>query len=169
MLRLRAAQRDDIQLLRRLLLEAAYWRPGLVRPPLEHALADPNLARYVEDFGRPGDFGVIADEGAEPLGAAWWRYFHPDAPGYGFVDEATPEISTAVLPAHRGRGIGTSLLEAAEREARNQKINRLSLSVERDNPAIALYERLGFRPFGQHGNAVTMVIELDQTRASRSV
>jgi hypothetical protein len=43
--------------------------------------------------------------GAEPLGAAWWGYFRADAPRYGFVDEATPEISAAVLPAHRKPGI----------------------------------------------------------------
>jgi GNAT superfamily N-acetyltransferase len=168
MLRLRTAQRDDIELLRALLFEAAHWRPNVVRPPLEHALADPELARYVEGFGRRGDFGVVADEGAEPLGAAWWRYFEAAAPGYGFVDEATPEVSIAVLPAHRGRGIGRALLEALERAARDQHINRLSLSVERDNPATALYERIGFRPLGRHGNALTMVIELDQPQSPRN-
>lgn len=165
MLRLRPLNADDIQLLRALLVEAAYWRPNVVRPSRERALADPELARYVEGFGRPGDFGVVANEGSEPLGAAWWRYFQADAPGYGFVDEATPEVSTAVLPAHRGRGIGTALLEALEREARGQQIGRLSLSAERDNPAAALYERLGFRPLGHQGNALTMVIELDQPQS----
>ena len=162
MLRLRTAGRDDLELLRRLLFEAAFWRPDAARPPLEQALADPALARYVEGFGRPGDFGVVADEGAGPLGAAWWRRFRADAPGYGFVDEATPEISVAVLAAHRGRGIGTELLEALEREARGRHIDRLSLSVERDNPAAALYERLGFRPLRCRGDALTMVIELDR-------
>ncbi len=168
MLRLRTAQRDDIEFLRALLFEAAHWRPNIARPPLEQALADPKLARYVERFGRRGDFGVVADEGAEPLGAAWWRYFEAAAPGYGFVDEATPEVSIAVLQAHRDRGIGTALLEALEREARDRHINRLSLSVERDNPAAALYQRLGFHPLERQGNALTMVIELDQPQSPRN-
>jgi GNAT superfamily N-acetyltransferase len=78
------------------------------------------------------------------------------------VDESTPEVSAAVLPPHRGRGIGTALLRALGHEAREQGIERLSLSVERDNPAAALYERLGFRPLGREGIALTMVIDLDQ-------
>ena len=168
MLRLRTARHDDIQLLRALLFEAAFWRPDVVRPPLERALADPALARYVEGFGRPGDFGLVAQEGAEPLGAAWWRYFQAGEPGYGFVDEATPEVSAAVLPTHRRRGTGTALLGELERQARDQGIKRLSLSVERDNPATALYERLGFRPHDRGGSALTMVIELDQPQSPRN-
>ena len=158
--RLRPARRADGELLRALLFEAVHWRSGLERPPLEETLGDPALARYVEDFGRPGDFGVIAEEAGEPLGAAWWRWFGADAPGYGFVDEATPELSIALFPGHRGQGIGTMLLEALEREARRRGIERLSLSVERDNPAVALYERFGFRPRNGEGNAVTMLLEL---------
>jgi len=138
MLRLRTARHDDIQLLRALLFEAAFWRPDVVRPPLEQALADPALARYVEGFGCPGDFGLVAQEGAEPLGAAWWRYFQAGEPGYGFVDEATPEASAAVLSTHRRPGTGTALLGELERQARDQGIKRLSLSVERDNRHRAL-------------------------------
>ena len=162
MLRLRTAERADLPLLRRCSFEAAFWRANVPRPPLEQALADPALARYLEDFGRPGDFGIVAEEGGEPLGAAWWRYFQADAPGYGFVDEATPEVSVAVLATHRGQGIGTALVRALQREARDRGIERLSLSVERDNPATALYERLGFRARGREGNALTMEIELAQ-------
>jgi GNAT superfamily N-acetyltransferase len=158
-----------MQLLRTLLVEAAYWRPDVARPSLERALADPVLVRYVEGFGRPGDFGVVANERSEPLGAAWWRYFRADAPGYGFVGEATPEVSIAVLPTYRGRGIGTTLLEALEREARGQQVARLSLSVERDNPAAALYERFAFLPVGHRGNALTMAIELDQPKSLRNL
>jgi GNAT superfamily N-acetyltransferase len=165
MLRLRIAQRDDVQLLRVLLYEAAFWRSNVARPPLDEALANPELARYAEGFGRPGDFGILAEVGAEPLGGAWWRHFQAGAPGYGFVDEATPEVSAAVLPDHRGRGIGTALLGALEREARDRGIDRLSLSVERDNPAVALYERLGFRPLRCERNALTMVMELERPLA----
>jgi ribosomal protein S18 acetylase RimI-like enzyme len=162
MLRLRPLDRQDHQLLRALAFEAAFWQPEVPRPPREEALADPRIARYFEGFGRPGDFGVVAEEGGEGLGAAWWRYFRAEAPGYGFVDEATPEISAAVLPGHRDRGIGTALFRALEREARDRGIARLSLSVERDNRAAALYERLGFQPLAQKGDALTMVLELDQ-------
>lgn len=162
MLHLRTAQRDDVPLLRTLLFEAAYWRSSMPRPPLEQALAAPELARYVDDFGRPGDFGLVAHYDAEALGAAWWRRLQADSPGYGFVDEATPELSTAVLPAHRGRGIGTALLTELKGQARSHEINRLSLSVERDNPAAALYQRVGFQPLRYNRNALTMVIELDQ-------
>jgi GNAT superfamily N-acetyltransferase len=160
--RLRPLDQQDHRLLRVLAFEAAFWRPDVPRPPREEALADTRIARYFEGFGRPGDFGVVAEEGAEGLGAAWWRYFQAEAPGYGFVDETTPEISAAVLPAHRGRGIGTALIRALEREARDRGIDRLSLSVERENRAAALYRRLGFQPLAHEGDALTMVLELNR-------
>jgi ribosomal protein S18 acetylase RimI-like enzyme len=159
MLRLRNAGRDDGHLLRALLLEAAFWRPNAVRPPPDEEL-NPELARYVEDFGRPGDLGIVAEQNTESLGAAWWRYFPSSAPGYGFLDEATPELSIAVLPGHRGRGIGTALLKALESEARERGLDRLSLSVERENPAVALYKRVGFRAVQSDRDTLTMVLKL---------
>lgn len=156
------ARRDDVRLLWELLFEAAFWRPDVTRPPLEEALEDPELARYVEGFGRPGDFGVVAEDATEWVGAAWWRLFRSDAPGYGFIDEATPEVSVAVLPGLRGQGIGTALLKALTGEARDVAIERLSLSVARDNPAVSLYERLGFRSLSSQGSATKMVIDLQR-------
>jgi ribosomal protein S18 acetylase RimI-like enzyme len=155
--RLRPAREDDVAFLRVAIFEAAYWRPGRSRLRPEEAVADPEIAHYVEGFGRAGDFGVIAEHDDEPVGAAWCRRFPADAPGYGFVDEATPEVSIAVLPEHRGGGIGTALLEALLGEARRRRIGRLCLSVERDNPAVALYERLGFEPLAEEENTLTMV------------
>ncbi len=162
MLQLRKAQPADQPLLRALLFEAAFWRPNAVRPELDEALANPDLGRYVEDFGRPGDFGIIAEDSAQPRGAAWWRHFAPNSPGYGFVDETTPEISIAVQPDHRHRGIGTAMLDALNNEARGQGIDRLSLSVERDNPAVALYTRLGYQTIRSDQTTLTMVIELNR-------
>jgi len=49
----RIARADDVKLLRTLLYEAAFW-PGVERQELEQALADPELARYVEGFGLSG-------------------------------------------------------------------------------------------------------------------
>ena len=49
------------------------------------------------------------------------------------------------------RGVGRQLLLAAERYARAHGLSRLRLEVRYDNqPAIALYEKLGFRSFGRY-------------------
>jgi ribosomal protein S18 acetylase RimI-like enzyme len=159
MLELRPAGPTDLAFLREVLLEAVFWRSGETRPSPDAALADPRVARYVEGWGRSGDFGVLAEKNGRPIGAVWWRYFAADAPGYGFVSEAVPEISLAVLAEHRGQGVGTALLREALREAPERGIARLSLSVERDNRAVTLYERMGFRRSGLIGNAWTMVLE----------
>ena len=51
----------------------------------------------------------------------------------------------AVLPTHRGRGIGHALLRAAEARARAQGCASLSLEVQDQNaPARRLYARFGF-------------------------
>jgi hypothetical protein len=60
-------------------------------PELPSAL-DPELERYVGRFGRPGDRGVVAVERGEDAGAAWYRVFTAEAPGYGYVDERIPEL-----------------------------------------------------------------------------
>ncbi len=134
MLRLRDANGDDLSLLRALLLEAAFWRADVARPSIEQVLTDPELARYVEGFGRAGDFGLVAVEGAQPRGAAWWRYFRATAPGYGFVDDATPEVTVAVFPTHRGQGIGTALLTALTEVARGRTIGSSALAWSATTP-----------------------------------
>ena len=37
---------------------------------------------------------------------------------------------------------------------------RLSLSVDRDNPSIGLYESFGFHKVEEHGRSATMLVEL---------
>lgn len=157
---MRSARPEDIDFLQKALYEAAFWRPGGRRPALAEALAKPELALYVEGFGRQGDFGLIAEVDHDPVGAAWWRHMRAGEGGYGFVDEATPEVSIAVLEGHRGGGLGAALLEGLMREGHGQGVAQLGLSVERDNPSIALYERAGFRSVESEGEAVTMVVDL---------
>jgi GNAT superfamily N-acetyltransferase len=109
----------------------------------------------------PGDAAAIVIEDYWPVGAAWYRLFTRDEPGYGFVDEQTPEISIAVVPNKRGGGHGSQLLEALIQRARDDGYKALSLSVEPDNPALKLYERLGFRKVGETGGSWTMKVDLD--------
>lgn len=143
-----------------MLAVAADWRPGARLRSIPELMAVPALAHYVADWPRKGDAGFVAEEG-EPLGAAWWRLFTVDDGGYGFIDEATPELSIGVVPEARGRGVGTLLLRALIDAAQRSALPALSLSVERDNPAALLYERLGFQTVLPVGGSLTMVLTFD--------
>lgn len=127
----------------------------------EKALALPVNRKYVEGWGRPGDAGDIAvDHMEHPLGAAWYRLHPEKAPGYGFVSSTIPELTIGVRDTVRGQGIGQVLLQALIEVAQSQGYTALSLSVDRNNPARQLYERLGFRDAGisdEEDTSVTMI------------
>ena len=152
----RRGGRQDVRFLRDMLHHAYYWRernPGDERGP---------VARYVKGWGRPGDAALIAVEGAFPVGAAWYRIFRPDQPGYGFVDAETPELTIAVVPSRRGRGIGETLLAALCERARAEGHRAISLSVERDNALLlSFYGKHGFRDLAEDGgDSLTLLREL---------
>jgi ribosomal-protein-alanine acetyltransferase len=59
--------------------------------------------------------------------------------------------SIAVDPRFARRGAGSALLQACEKYARAHRRAALALEVRYDNaPAIAFYEKWGFRQFGEH-------------------
>jgi ribosomal-protein-alanine N-acetyltransferase len=134
----------DLRFLHEMLVEAAY-RPEFDRPSVEEMLASHEIARYIAGWGRQGDAAVIAvDARGRRLSAAWYRLFPSDDPGFGFIDTLTPEVSIALLPDQRGRGIGSRLLAALIERARREGFSALSLSVSPENPAVDLYRRFGF-------------------------
>jgi ribosomal-protein-alanine N-acetyltransferase len=150
-----------------MLFEAAFWRPSLLRPRLDVGLRRPELAKLLLGWGRPGDTALLAvSTAARPLGAAWYRFWSKGDHSYGFVSEHIPEVAIGVRQEVRGQGIGGLLLRALLSEAGRQGIAQVSLSVEPDNPARRLYERLGFEKMGGEGNAWTMVA--NAARASRT-
>jgi len=59
-------------------------------------------------------------------------------------------VEIALLPAWRGRGIGGRLLRPILEEAAEQRLP-VRIHVERSNPALRLYERLGFAPVAERG------------------
>ena len=79
--------------------------------------------------------------GRGPRTAAWWSR---SADGLS-APHGIPELAVALLPPYRGRGIGTQLLRAMLDELRGRGFAAVSLSVQRANPAVRLYRRLGFR------------------------
>jgi [ribosomal protein S18]-alanine N-acetyltransferase len=145
---IRPAGAQDLPFLRDMLRHAYYARWGNE--------ADVPLERYVAGWGRPGDDALVAIDEFQPVGAAWYRLFEQDEPGYGFVDQGTPELRIAIVPSRRGRGLGEELLAALLESARSHGYSRISLSVEPDNPAIRLYEQHGFVKVGERAGTWVM-------------
>jgi len=152
---IREAGPQDVRFLKDMLRHAYYWRATTVPES-----GEPPVQRYVERWGRPGDTALIAIQDFEPVGAAWYRLFRTDNPGYGFLDEETPELSIAVVPSKRGSGLGSDLLNALLVRAGADGYHAISLSVEKDNPAIHLYERHGFARVREDEDAFTMRADL---------
>ncbi len=146
---------QDLRFLRDMLHHAYYWRergPGVGPGP---------VALYVKAWGRAGDTAVIALSDGFPVGAAWYRLFRASQPGFGFVDEQTPELAIAVVPNARGKGAGGALLDALLAQARADGHAALSLSVDKHNDgAILLYEKHGFVRIAEDDTSVTMVARL---------
>ena len=59
-------------------------------------------------------------------------------------------VDIALLPAYRNEGIGSSLLRGLMEEAA-QMGKPLRIHVEKNNPALRLYTRLGFRAIADRG------------------
>jgi ribosomal protein S18 acetylase RimI-like enzyme len=144
----RAAGRQDVRFLRDMLRHAYYWRIG-------QEIEDP-VFRYVRSWGRPGDAGLIAIEDGNPVGAAWYRLFRREAPGFAFLGEDTPELTIAVVPSRRGRGVGHELMTGLLERAKREGYPAISLSVEKGSPAVKLYERYGFERVGETPSALAM-------------
>ena len=143
------------------LYEAVSWDPDRELPPYELVIEHPELARYHGGWGRPGDLAIAAEDGGEVVGVAFYRLFTEDDHGHGFVDEETPELGIAVADGRRGTGIGTRLMNELAERARADGIGRLSLSVDAENPARRLYDRLGYREVSRDdAGGVRMILEL---------
>lgn len=61
-------------------------------------------------------------------------------------------VDIALLPEHRNAGLGQRLVTGLIEEARGREQGRVvSIHVERQNPALRLYHRLGFRQVADKG------------------
>ena len=153
----RALLPSDQPFLWEMLYMALYVPPG-GSPFPRSILADPDIACYVGGWGRPGDWGRLACAGAAPIGAVWLRLWSGDEKGYGYVSPFIPELSIALLPEYRHKGIGTRMLAQVISMSR-ERYPGLSLSVVENSPARRLYERLGFRRVGRIMESLVMLLE----------
>lgn len=156
---MREIRPEEHDLLREFLYQAIYLPDG-VEPPPWSVVDLPELQVYVTDFGtRPGDHCMVAEVEKKVVGAAWSRIMED----YGHIDNDTPSLAISLLPEYRGLGIGTRLLNALLLLLRENGYRQASLSVQKENPALRLYERAGFRILTEKGTEYLML--WDFTRA----
>ena len=63
---------------------------------------------------------------------------------YGYFDDETPELAISVLPEYRGQGLGGKCMTRLFAELRRRGYKQTSLSVQKNNPAVHFYKRLGY-------------------------
>jgi ribosomal protein S18 acetylase RimI-like enzyme len=95
--------------------------------------------QHYQTHYRNADFWIVTRNG-ESIGRL---YLHRGPHEFRIVD-------ISLLPEARGHGLGTALLQTTCRAAANAGAS-ITIHVERDNPALRLYRRLGFRHIGEDG------------------
>ena len=160
--KVRRATEADEPFLFEMLFQSLFIEKGQ-EPYSREVLKTPNIARYVENWGRVGDLGFIAEtaETGEKIGAVWCRISSPEDKGFGYLDDETPEMGIALLPEFRGKGIGTALMKQLL-EAASKNYPAICLSVSPNNPAIRLYKRFGFESVEVRNNYPVMRLQFNK-------
>jgi len=152
----RYIEKEDIAFLRMSLYEALFVPNG--DEPFDQSIIDsPAISKYVDKWGRIGDFGFLVFDKNDYVGAAWGRQFSVTNKSYGFVDTNIPEVSIAIMPKYREQGIGTELMTRLIMLADEKGYTSISLSVDKRSRAVSLYKKLGFLTIDEIETAYTMI------------
>ena len=139
--KIRIMERSDYICLEELLYQAIYIPKGESLPP-RSIVNSPDIFVYINAFGdKSGDLGVVSEVNGKVVGGAWTRIIA----AYGHIDENTPELAISILPEFRGYGIGTKLMNKLFKLLKESGYKQTSLSVQKDNPAVRFYKRLGYK------------------------
>ena len=142
----RHIREDEWPLLEDFLYEAIYIPKGFECEVQRSVIYDdPKCRAAFEAFGTlPDDRAVVAVVNGKVVGACWAR----TTDEYGHIDDGTPSLSISLYRPYRGQGAGGAMMRAMLGELREAGYPRCSLSVQKENPALRLYERMGFRIVG---------------------
>lgn len=158
---------NDFPLLENLLYEAIFQPEGAELLPRD-IIKKPEIDIYIRDFGKKkGDFCMFAELNGKTVGGAWLRILDGDPKGYGNIDHETPELAIAVFKPYRNFGIGTGLMYniidlALINGIRGYK--QISLSVDKANYAVRMYQKFGFEIVGENEQDYIMALKKSTAR-----
>lgn len=138
--KIREMSPKEYYLLDDFLYEAIYIPNGVEAPP-KTVINIPELQVYVSNFGKqPDDKALVVEVNNKIVGACWVRIMND----YGHVDNNTPSFSIALYSEYRCLGIGTNLMIKMLDWLKESGYKKASLSVQKENYAVKMYEKLGF-------------------------
>lgn len=100
----------------------------------------------------------MAEVQGNVVGAIWVRIMND----YGHIDDDTPSLAMSVYQKYRGLGIGTSLLKQLLLVERLVGYSKLSLSVQKDNYDVKMYEKVGFTIIDENSEEYIMTVNLSR-------
>lgn len=137
---IREIQKQEYQLLNHFLYEAIFIPEG-IKPPPKTIIKSPELQVYVERFGElKDDWGLVAEVDGKIVGAVWVRIMND----YGHIDHETPSLAISLYKEYRGFGIGTDMMKEILAMLKAHGYKQVSLSVQKANYAVRLYQKVGF-------------------------
>lgn len=154
--KIRELYRGEAHLLDDFLYEAIFVPEGMTALPRSIIQAS-ELQVYVADFGaRDDDIALLAESGDNVIGAVWTRIMDD----YGHIDDDTPSLAISLYKEYRGYGIGTAMLREMLCLLKQKGYKSVSLSVQKANYAVKLYQRVGFQIVDEHDEEYIMACDL---------
>ena len=153
---IREIKESEYLLLNDFLYESIFVPEGTAVPP--RSIIDiPELQVYVSEFGsKKDDHGLVAEVDGKIVGVAWVRIMND----YGHVDDETPSFAISVYKDYQGLGIGKDLMQSMLVLLKKSGYKRASLSVQKANYAVKMYQQLGFKVIAEKEEEYIMVIDL---------
>lgn len=139
----------------------AVYHPDPGNPYPKEIIYYPAVRVYWDNWGEEKeDWCLVSVVDNKIAGAVWIRTFQGKLKGCGYIDEQTPEIVIALFAAYRNKGIGTQMMNQMIAWMKSEGYAQVSLSITKGNPAIRLYERLGFRTVDENEEDYIMLLSL---------
>ena len=152
---IREIKESEYPVLSDFLYEAIFIPEGMVKPP-RSVVERPELQVYLADFGKADDWCQVAEVKGKIVGAVWARIMND----YGHIDDETPSLAMSLYEEYRHLGIGTALMEAMLQLLKEKGYKQTSLSVQKANYAVGMYQKLGFEIIGENEEEYIMVCKL---------
>lgn len=153
---IREMRQSEYPLLESFLYEAIFIPVG-VEPAPKSIICRPELQVYISGFGtNEHDIAFVADVDGKIVGAVWVRIMND----YGHVDDNTPSLAISLYKEYRGKGIGTALMKEMLTALKALGYKQVSLSVQKENYATKIYQKVGFQIIGENEEEYLMLKKL---------